>query len=131
MIRRFFIWLLRIKPEIQIIEVDKPRPLGDVGDDAEKSIVTLAGHPGFQYLTGKLDLQRSALRSRLQQEHHNDLSQVMLLQSGIFWTGWLKAQLDKAVYSITTAKKTTQATSTELEAFQIAQNALEEIGGDS
>jgi len=55
----------------------------------------------------------------------------MLLQSGIFWTGWLKAQLNKAVYSITTTKKATQATSVELEAFQTAQNALEEIGGDS
>lgn len=69
----------------------------EVHPEDEESIRLLAHHPGFVALTNRLKIQRAALKAKLETQCHTDLREVDSLQNGIKWTGWLNAEVDKAV----------------------------------
>lgn len=78
-----------------VVEVEKhPDPKLDA--ELVESVRALAWHPGFRYLREKLAFQRQALIARLAQSKHASLSDAEFIQSGIAWTSWLEAQLDRA-----------------------------------
>lgn len=83
------------KKEItKIIEVEKAK-LQPIDDEIRDSIRSLQFHPGFQYLLGKLETQKAALKSVLVSAAHEDMRAVDRLQAGIFWLDYLAEELKK------------------------------------
>lgn len=71
--------------------------------DDEESIRSLATHPGFVALCHRFDLQRAALRARLEVSQ-DSIRDIDSLQEGIRWIGFHKSQVDKAVFKKQEAK---------------------------
>ena len=90
----------KVAPEIRIVEVEKPRPLAELSEEAASTIASLAGHAGFQNLLARLRYQRFVLESRLKLSRHDSLKDVEFLQAGIHWSKWLEDELQKATNSI-------------------------------
>ena len=65
----------------------------ELTDDLKESILSLRGHPGFQYLQKRLAFECNVLKTRLFKENDLSLTQMNNLRSGIFWTSWLDGQL--------------------------------------
>lgn len=122
----FYDWL-KTKPTAEfhwkIIEVERPRVIPPQEAEVSKSIATLQGHPGFQYLVEKLRIQRAQLRSALCNQRQESLTNVEFLQSGIAWTGWLEEQLQRAVNF--QEPKPLEPERTEKEAFEEIQRFIE------
>jgi hypothetical protein len=96
MLKRFLAWIKSPFTRIVYIEIPTPKPTFD--RNAEASIPTLAGHPGFQELMKRLELQRAVLETKLKAERHDNLRSVDFLQLGLFWMDYLKREVDKRVY---------------------------------
>jgi hypothetical protein len=82
--------------EYQVVEIERPKPLDE---GARESVLSLQHHPGFQYLIGKLKLQRASLDSILKRNRHDDMRTVDFLQSGIAWMSYLEEFVNKEVYN--------------------------------
>jgi hypothetical protein len=118
------LWKPKEVVKFQVVEVERPRVIPPVEAEVSKSVATLQGHPGFQYLVEKLRLQRAQLRSALCHQRQSDLKDVEFLQSGIAWTGWLEDQLTRAV-NFQEPKEPQPAAETEREAFEDIQRFIE------
>lgn len=109
--------------EVRVVEVEKGETLPVYSDDLKRSVGTLQAHPGFLYLLQKLNAQRAYLRTTLETKRHPDLKEAEFLQSGIAWSGWLEAELKKAVSL--PAPAAMQASPTEQSIFEESQRMLE------
>jgi hypothetical protein len=109
--------------KFQLVEVERPRQIPPQEAEVSKSIATLQGHPGFQYLVEKLRLQRAQLKTALCNQRQENLKDVEFLQSGIAWTGWLEEQLMRAVNH--QEPKPQEPAQTEQEAFEEIQRFIE------
>ena len=116
--------------KIKIVEVEKPRNLAQLDQEGKKSVRTLSGHPGFLYLLEKLKIQRALLEAKLKNDHHADLREVELLQSGIFWSRWLEDQLHKEVYEAIPHRAPVDPTPDELTFLKQVQNDIQLIGAE-
>lgn len=121
--KKFLAW---IKPRVVYVEVAPPKQTLD--REAEASIPSLAGHPGFQELLHRLDLQRAVLETRLKTTQHESLRSVDLLQLGIFWIGFLQREVDKRVYK--DSKKSRYGLIEAEEAIKVA-SLIEKIGDNA
>src|SRR5579862_5447911 len=79
----------------KVIEVSVSRQLDPEGI---KAIPTLAHHPGFVALMGKLHLQRAALETKLKTTHFPDIREVDRIQGAIYWCNWLEATVRSEVF---------------------------------
>jgi hypothetical protein len=121
------------KPEVtyQIVEVDKPRPIQGWDKEARENVVALKEHPGFVYLLQKLAYQTTLLKATLElpatnQGRHKDMRDVEFLQSGIYWTKWLKNQVDAATNRVRAVPQ--PALAEEEAAFKELQATLNKVG---
>jgi hypothetical protein len=91
------------KPIIKyrVLEIEKPAPR--LSKEDSSNIASLANHPGFHALLGRLKAQKAVLEATLRTAKHDSLSEVSHLQAGISWITWLdkqvQAQAGKAVPS--------------------------------
>jgi len=81
--------------QVQIVEVPKGMPALDQA--GRKALAGLAEHPGMGYLINKIRLQRAALESALKYGVHQNMNDVLSLQSGIRWLTWVENQFLLAV----------------------------------
>jgi hypothetical protein len=126
-----------VKPDptikYQIVEVDKPRPTQGWDKENRENVVVLKEHPGFIYLLNKLAYQTALLKATLElpatnQGRHKDMRDVEFLQSGIYWTKWLKNQIDAATQRVRSVPQ--PALDEEERAFKELQATLNKVGGD-
>lgn len=128
-------WFQRLfKPEVvvkevnkyQVVELDMPRSLSQGNAEMAQSVQTLAGHPGFNHLINKLSYQRAALKTRLEQSRHTSLEEVYFLQAGVYWSNWLKTEINRA--TVKTGGVPQDAFEEEMAAFKEIDAALERVG---
>lgn len=84
-------------PEIQVVELEKAQRVPPMDAEIARSVQTLQAHPGFLYLLAKLKFQRSFLRDTLVGNRQATMEDVLVLQSGVAWSGWLQSELEKAI----------------------------------
>ena len=84
-------------PTVRVVEVDRGQRVPPLDADIAKSIQALQGHPGFLYLLAKLKFHRSVLRDQLATTRQPAMSDVLMLQSGVAWSGWLQNELETAI----------------------------------
>jgi hypothetical protein len=87
--------LFKRSKQVQIVEVPKGMPSLDLA--GRKALAGLAEHPGLNYLINKIRLQRAALESALKYGQHQNMNDVLGLQSGIRWLTWVENQFLLAV----------------------------------
>lgn len=112
--------------EYKFIEVEPGHPQNLEG--LEESIQALAVHPGFNALSNRLRLNRSQLQSRLQSTLGATLDEVRFLQAGIYWSGWLEAQIKQLVYKARPV--ISEPNAEELAIMKEIHESLEVIGGE-
>ena len=128
MIRKLLNYFNKPKIEFRIIEVEKPRGIGELTPDLKATLSTLSGHPAFLYLISKLKFQRSVLENKLKSERQVSLKDVEFLQSGIYWSRWLEDQVLSAVSKTPQVSGETALTSDELAAFNQMRNSVQLVG---
>lgn len=108
----------------RVIEVStKP-----VDPEGAKAISTLAHHPGFVALVGKLQLQRAALESQLKSTKFEDIRAVDRIQNGIFWCNWLDSTVRSEVFKGEQVNKPRNAYESETREFQRMFDTLQIVG---
>ena len=111
----------------KVVEVEKPRALPAISSDEVKAMLaTLPEHPGFQYILARLRTQKALLKQAHETTRYEKLEEVHMLQAGIFWAGWLEAELGR----LTKKAAAVEADTTEFEADAFAQvdSMLERVG---
>jgi hypothetical protein len=98
-----------------------------LGSGDEASIASLKYHPGFIALLNKLARQRAVLESRLNSTRHHEIRDVDLLQSGLFWIGYVESEVNQAA-GIEKRAAQKSATASEVEEFSKALAAIESVG---
>ena len=83
--------------EIQVVEVEKAQRVPALDENIAQSIKTLQGHPGFLYLLAKLKFHRNVLRDQLASTRQESMADVVVLQSGVAWSGWLQNEMETAI----------------------------------
>lgn len=115
------------KEKLLIVEVEKPREIPDLNDESRDAVLSLQHHPGFQYLLARLKVQRHALQARLQKDRHSTMKDVEFLQSGVFWTDWLQAQISREVFK-TSGPRTADPVPSEQELIERVLGQLDIVG---
>ena len=110
-------------PMVRIVEVDKGQRPVPMTEEIARSIQTLQGHPGFLYLLGKLKFHRGILKEQLSTVRQDSMANVLMLQSGIAWSGWLQTELELAINFRASAPSAPSRD--ELTLFEEAQQQLE------
>jgi len=111
----------------QVIELEKPIP--KLSREDNSNIASLATHPGFHALVGRLRLQRSMLQSALCNLPLNSLQDVYQLQAGIKWITWLDKQVTKAAGK--SGESPRDALELEEREFRRMAEALQLVGKES
>jgi hypothetical protein len=101
-------------------------PNGKSDKELQESVATLNSHPGFIWLTQRLDVMNAALKAKLAQERHTDLKDVQFLQAGIYWSNWLRQEV--ALATRAPHNKPLDAYDEELKAFQEIDALIERVG---
>jgi len=94
---RFFLKGSGSKVNYVIVEVEPTLPLQGTTEDHILAVRQLEHSPGFQYLIRKFRLQKAVLQAHLLRDQHRSMLQVVRLQEGIRWMGWLEDQLSRAL----------------------------------
>jgi hypothetical protein len=116
------------KVEVRVVEVVSPRVVAD-SKEIQDSIRTLVYHPGFTHLLSKLKWQKSILEAKLREGFHSSLREVDVLQAGIYWAGWLEAELQREVNRL--QKHTLlEPHKEEITAFEEIHSALQIVGAE-
>src|SRR5258708_12879865 len=82
--------------EYKIVEVEKPRTQFRWDQNTKDAVSTLSAHPGFIALTDKLSLINAQLKTKCFSSVHKKLREVDFLQAGIFWSNWLRDQVEQS-----------------------------------
>lgn len=121
--------LFQPRVEYRVVEYTEPRTRFKGGDaSTRESVSTLSAHPGFLYLLSKCAAQNALLRSKLQNSFHQTLREVDLLQAGIYWSNWLKQELEKSTMGA--PQPQTDAFDEELQAFKALDAQIERVGAE-
>jgi len=123
-----FKWFKKASQEpvqYKIVELTKRGPQSNE-EGIKESVATLASHPGFVWLIKRLELQRSALKSKLDLEKHETLREVDFLQAGIYWAGWLQQETARMTTKLPQRKL--DPFEEELVAFRELDSAIERVG---
>jgi hypothetical protein len=116
--------------EYRIVEVEKPRTIPHVeGNDLREGLSALQTNPFFKYLLDRLRVQRNMVKGRLEGTRHKTLDEVSFLQQGVYWTGWLEAELGRLTQA--PAKPTMTPEEEELKAFEEVDRLIERVGSNS
>lgn len=111
----------------KIIEVERPRtPEAMDTTEVRAMLATLQSNPGLLYILGRLKAQKSLMETTLKTTHFEKLEEVINLQSGIFWAGWLEAQINSLTKRAT--PEPAAPYDFELEAFKEIDSQLERVG---
>lgn len=113
----------------KIVEVAKPRPTFRWDQNTKDAVSTLTAHPGFVALTDKLSLINSQLKTKCYSSVHKELREVDFLQAGIFWSNWLREQIEQATVR-GSVKQYVDPMAEELEAFKLLDAQIERVGMD-
>lgn len=116
-------------PTPLVVEVEKPRHVEPMDKETAISVASLAGHPGFQWLLGRLETQRAALKTILNTQRQETVVDYQFLQSGVAWSGWLETQM-KFATALLKRPEPQPASNEEREAFAAIASQLELIGVD-
>jgi hypothetical protein len=111
--------------QIQFVEV--PKGLPQLDHAGRLALAGLAEHPGFNYLINRIRIQRAALESGLKYGQHQNMNDVLALQSGIRWLTWVENQFLLAVER-PSQKAPRDPNADELEALQNALSFIEGVG---
>jgi hypothetical protein len=115
------------KPNYKLIECTKPRLAPVVeSEELRDALRALGSFPAFTFILDRLRTQRGLLEGRLRDTKFSRIEDVTFVQSGIFWTNWLEAELERLTK--TPPKPELPATEQELIAFQEIDAVLERIG---
>lgn len=112
------------RPQFIIVEVEVPKPVAL--ENLTESLASLAHHPGFSALVGRLRLVRAQMQTRLSGNLAATLDEVRFLQAGIHWSGWLEQQINTQVYK--TKLSSVDPSKEELAAFKEIHSSLELVG---
>jgi hypothetical protein len=108
----------------KVVELEKPAPR--LTSEDASNIASLANHPGFHALLGRLKAQKGVLEAALRTQRHESLNEVYSLQAGINWINWLDKQVQiQAGKPTTTARDAFEQEAIE---FQRMAEALEFVG---
>jgi hypothetical protein len=118
----------RKKIEVPVIlEIESTKRIPPLDANTREAVTSLRSHPGFQYLLGKLRVERAVFESQLRNQRHSNLSDVAYLQAGAFWTNWLEKEVSREI-GIIQRNTAVPLSQEELAAFETAKAAYEEIG---
>lgn len=120
-------WFNRPTRAYRVIELEKPRtPPALSSDEVKAMLATLPSNPGWQYIMERLKLQKAVLEQALKQTRHEKLEDVQSLQAGIYWAGWLEAEMARLTQRAAAIE--TDTTDFERDAFQQIDSMLERVG---
>lgn len=112
-----------VKSKLFVVEVEKGRRPPELTEETARSVASLQSHPGFLYLLAKLRFHQDVLKAQVSGVRQKSMEDVIMLQSGVAWSGWLKSELEAAINFQTAAPA--PATQTEQSLFEEAQRQLE------
>lgn len=110
-----------------ILEIESTKRIPPLDASTREAVTSLRSHPGFQYLLGKLRVERAVFESQLRNTRHSNISDVAYLQAGAFWTNWLEKEVSREVGAVQ-RNTPSPLSEQELAAFEAAKAAYEEIG---
>jgi len=113
------------KTTYKVVELDK-RLSVKADKEVAESVATLSAHPGFVYLTQRLDTQNAALKAKLVFEKHTNMDAVTFLQAGIYWSNWLKLEIQRATTKA--PERAVDPFDEELAAFKEIDAQIERVG---
>lgn len=113
--------------EYRVVELDKRAPSED-SKETRQQITALQYHAGFLALLSKLNLTRAALKARLEQARHEKMEDVIFLQAGLYWSNWLKQEVDRA--GAIPAAVAEDPFEEELKAFRELDALVERVGSN-
>lgn len=111
--------------QYKIVELTQRGPHGDE-EGIRESVATLSSHPGFVWLVNRLKFQREALKSRVALERQTKIEDVIFLQAGIYWAGWLEQEIARLTTKLPQRKL--DPFEEELAAFKELDSAIERVG---
>lgn len=111
----------------KIVEVKAPRPAYTWDQNTRDAVSTLSAHPGFIAITDRLALTKAQLESTNNRSVKKDLREADFLQAGIFWSGWLQEQVEKAT-TRGSSRKFVDPYDEELAAFRELDARIERVG---
>lgn len=111
-------------PSYMIVELEKPVPILDNGDEA--AIASLNGHPGMIALLNRQKLRRAVLERQLELKHFKDLSDVYILQLDISRSRAFELELREATKNLEN-KRLRPATIDETQEFDRILNSIESL----
>lgn len=115
-----------VAPTVGVVEVPRAERLTPDTESDREAIAALDTHPGFRRLVAKLRFQQQLLELKATRERPKNLREVDFVQSGIFWTGWLDAQVAREVKR---PRRTAEPlNSTEQSALEAVRAAIEVVG---
>jgi hypothetical protein len=74
-----------------------------------------------------LAVQNAALKGRLDHSFHKDLREVDILQAGVFWSNWLRSELERATVGAPQGRQV-DPMEEELAAFRAIDAQIERVG---
>jgi hypothetical protein len=110
----------------RIVEVPKERTTLQGGKEIAEQIQTLASHPGFLALLNKLEYANYSLSTKLKHERLETIEQYYFLQAGIYWSNWLKTEMQRATVKL--APAVSDAMQEEMAAFREIDATIERVG---
>jgi len=113
----------------KVVEIKTPRPIVRWDDHTKDAVSTLSSHPGFIALLDKLKLTKYQLESKNSTQWKKDLREADFLQAGIFWCGWLEAEVSKSTIK-GSQQKYIDPLAEELAAFKELDARIERVGMD-
>lgn len=113
--------------EYRVVELEKRAPVEDT-KETRQQVASLQYHVGFLALLDKLNLTRAALKARLEQAKHEKMEDVIFLQAGLYWSHWLKQEVDRA--GAIPNSVAVDPFEEELKAFRELDALVERVGGD-
>lgn len=121
-----FCWRKEPKVEYRVIEADTTPQVTLEGQELQNSLRALKANPGFSFLLQRLRAQRRALEGRLKGTKFERLEEVIFLQSGVFWAGWLDGEITRLTAA--TVKPLRDPRADEQRAFEDIDRQLERVG---
>ena len=90
----------------------------------KEAVASLTHNPGFKFLLNKLEHVKAYLNRELVTGKHAEMKDVLYLQAGLYWAGWLQDELTKSQPK----NPLHEPYDAQFDAFNAAEAALEVVG---